>query len=114
MRTEPERFWAKVDRREPEECWLRSGAAHGQMGYAAFKPTGWRVPMGAHRYSWLLHFGEIPAGSYVLHICHNPRCVNPGHLYLGTHAENMRDMVVSGRSAAISESNRRRKGEKRV
>lgn len=53
--------------------------------------------MGTHRLSWLLQKGAIPDGLMVLHTCHNPRCVNVDHLYLGTVKDNARDMVQAGR-----------------
>lgn len=51
----------------------------------------------AARVSWVLHHGEPPAGKHVLHTCHNSLCVAPHHLYLGDHAQNMRDTATSGR-----------------
>jgi hypothetical protein len=53
----------------------------------------------AHRASWSIYQGEIPAGAHVLHRCDNPPCVNPDHLFLGTHQDNMRDCSVKGRAA---------------
>jgi hypothetical protein len=52
----------------------------------------------AHRVAWYLLRGEIPTGQHVMHTCDNPRCVNPDHLQLGTHAANMHDMARKGRA----------------
>lgn len=50
----------------------------------------------AHRLSWMIHNGQIPSDKQVLHKCNVRACVNPDHLYLGTHTDNMRDAVASG------------------
>jgi len=74
-------------------CWLYMGALF-DSGYGAFKtPLGNR----AHRVSWILHNGPIPASLLVLHHCDIRNCVNPEHLFLGTHADNHRDMDEKGR-----------------
>lgn len=90
------RFWAKVDK--SAECWNWTAAAWSRSvdgrGYGVFrlKINGVWARMLAHRYSYELHNGPIPAGLHVLHSCDNSRCVNPAHLHAGTQTENMLEM----------------------
>jgi hypothetical protein len=78
-------------------CWNWTGTLNRRGGYGQcnFLRDGKRLL--AHRWSWLLARGPIPDGLHVLHRCDNPRCVNPEHLFLGTHQDNMRDAILKGR-----------------
>lgn len=95
-----ERFWAKVARRGPDECWLWTGADNG-VGYGMMGV--FRRPRLAHRISWIIANGEPPDlpgyhGACILHRCDVPACVNPTHLFLGTVSDNHADMRRKGRA----------------
>lgn len=66
-----------------------------QTRYAHAKFRGRLI--GAHRASWIAHKGEIPEGMWVLHLCDNPICINPDHLFLGTAQDNTNDMITKKR-----------------
>lgn len=77
-------------------CWLWT-ACTNKDGYGAFRFND-RNNL-AHRASYEIQTGPIPEGAHVLHKCDNPSCVNPDHLFLGSHQDNMDDMKNKGRSA---------------
>lgn len=79
----------------PDGCWHWSAARHA-YGYGKIgleKGNGL-----AHRIAWALFVGPIPEGMFVCHRCDVPWCVNPAHLFLGTHQDNVDDMVAKGRN----------------
>lgn len=77
------------------DCWVWT-ASKFNSGYG--KITFNERQMGAHRASWLVFRGDIPAGICVLHKCDNRPCVNPDHLFLGTNLDNVRDKQAKGRA----------------
>jgi hypothetical protein len=102
--TDRERFYAKVSK-QSNGCWLWT-AALDTGGYGRIK---WKDRIdGAHRMSWELHLGAIPAGMFVCHHCDVKRCVNPYHLFLGTNSDNLQDYLKKGGKLGI----RSAKGEK--
>jgi len=94
-----ERFWEKVDKRGPNDCWEWTACKIG-MGYGRIGTGGHNGrSLVTHRVSWELAYGPIPKGQCVLHHCDNPGCVNPAHLWLGTKADNTHDMMDKERQA---------------
>lgn len=91
-----ERFWGKIDKRSPNECWEWQ-AGKSNKGYGRLWVNGDNV--NAHVFSYELHNGPIPRGLFVLHKCDNRRCVNPNHLFLGTQQDNIDDMRAKGRES---------------
>lgn len=89
-------FWAKVDKAAAGGCWNWT-ASLKERGYGQFF---WRGKMHrAHRLAWRLSGRELPQRPLeLLHSCDNRICVNPEHMRVGTHAENMADMVARGRN----------------
>lgn len=92
-----ERFWTSV--KKTETCWLWT-AGVDQEGYGQLV---WREmhERRAHRVSWVLHYGPVPAGRKVLHTCDTPACVRPDHLFVGSDLDNIRDCVAKGRRADV-------------
>lgn len=96
-------FYSKVYPEPNTGCWLWGGAVN-ICGYGIFKyqvlPFKTKL---AHRASYLLHYGDFDYNNLqVLHKCDNPACVNPEHLFLGTHQDNMNDRKIKNRTNRIA------------
>src|ERR1700761_1091810 len=98
------RLHSKCDKNGIGGCWNWTSTFFSgkDLPYGQFWLNG--KITGAHRASYALSVGEIPEGMHVLHRCNNSKCINPSHLYLGDHAQNMRDRDACGHT---------RKGEHR-
>lgn len=91
--TVEERFWSKVDRRGPVDCWLWMAAVDPNWGYGAFARRHGDVTK-AHRFAYEVIHGAIPDGLEIHHRCQVRRCVNPRHLEAATRSVNIRQRVI--------------------
>ncbi len=109
------RFWSKVDQSPGHgpkgTCW-KWKAAPNSSGYGRLAVRG--VRHYAHRLSYSIHHGAVPDGKFVCHHCDNRVCVNPHHLFAGTHTDNMRDMWAKGRGDRVKRPRGERNGTSKL
>lgn len=98
-----DRFWSKVHPEALSGCWLWHGAVHDSSEasrmYGLFYDAG--KMRRAHRIAYRTVKGPVPRDLFVRHSCDTPLCVNPDHLLLGTHDDNMADKVARGRQSRL-------------
>jgi len=95
-----ERFWSKVDK--SGDCWMWM-ASLNESGYGRFRVG--ESHKQAHRVSLEMSGVPIPDGAIVCHACDTPACVNPSHLWVGTHKDNSQDSINKGRRPFFGEGN---------
>lgn len=94
MKTVKERFEEKIEMIPECGCWIWMGTQG--KSYGRFKLKSYHS-LWSHRAAWIIYNGTIPEGLCVLHRCDTPLCVNPHHLFLGTHGDNVLDKMKKGR-----------------
>jgi hypothetical protein len=93
----PDRFWRRVIKAQPDECWLWTGTLH--RGYGHFSVSR-GVTKYAHRIAYELTIGPIPDGLELDHLCRNKVCVNPQHLEPVTKTENLQRQYATSKQGA--------------
>lgn len=95
-----DRFWTKVDRRGPDDCWPWI-AGRDALGYGHFFifRKGARRGLRASRVAYAISAGAAPSELFVCHECDNPPCCNPAHLYAGTSDDNIADKLLRNRQS---------------
>ena len=101
------RFWAKVKKSE-NGCWEWTAAT--ASGYGRIRING--NVESAHRISYMIHFNESPGHLLVCHKCDNKLCVNPGHLFLGSYSDNLKDAIDKGINTPPTGGRKFEKGHK--
>lgn len=95
------RFWSHVEIRGQDECWPWTGG-HDKVGYGIFRPDA-QTSIRSNRFALITKVGPIPRDVLACHMCDNPPCCNPAHLFPGSFKDNHRDMVQKGRAPLLSE-----------
>ena len=102
------RFWNKILKSTPDQCWIWTGyVKRSSNGYIlpffTVNRKDFRHDYPASRISYLLHYKQDPGNLCVLHSCDEYLCCNPYHLFLGTYKENIADSIAKGRRANMKE-----------
>lgn len=86
-------FNSRIYKPIDSDCWIYTVTNHHGYGHMTID----KVTYAAHRLAYEMSYGPFDTELFVLHTCDNKACVNPKHLFLGTHIDNMKDMIAKGR-----------------